>query len=133
MTEERRARGVAGTIAEYSWVPKCDLPGGPAAAALRDTLALCRAEGIAVHLVILPEASAFTRLYPHAEAKIARFLADLTAEFGCTVTDARGWVPDDAFLDGHHLMRHGARAFTDRLTGEAILPFLRARAGRTAP
>jgi hypothetical protein len=83
----------------------------------------------------LPESTSFRALYPPvAEVKLSRFLADLTAEFGYPVTDARSWMPDDAFMDGHHLLRPGGEAFTDRLTAEVILPFLRARAtGGTAP
>jgi hypothetical protein len=135
VTEEERARGIARTVGEYREVMKCDLPAGSAAGALRDTLTLCRAEGIRIGLVLLPEATAFRRLYPPgAETRIAEFLAELTTEFGCPLTDARGWVLDDSFLDGHHLHRAGARAFTDRLTAEVILPFLRAQpTGRKTP
>jgi hypothetical protein len=135
VSDEQRARGVASTVAEYRAVVRHDLPAGPAADALRDTLALCRAEDIPVALVILPETTAFRGLYPPGvEAKLMRFLAGLTAEFGCTLTDARAWLPDDAFLDGHHLLRPGATVFTDRLTTELVLPFLRTRsAGRNAP
>ncbi len=135
VSDAERARGVAATATEYRDVVTRDLPAGPAVAALRDTLALCRAEGVPVALIILPETTAFRALYPPgAGAKLARFLAGLTAEFGCPVTDARGWLPDDAFMDGHHLLRPGGEAFTDRLTAEVILPFLRNRsAGRVAP
>ena len=134
VSDAERARGVAATTTEYRHVVKCELPAGPAVDALRDTLALCRAEGVPVALVILPESTAFRGLYPPgAEAKLAAFLAGLTAEFGCPVTDARAWMPDDAFMDGHHLLRPHGEAFTDRLTAELILPFLRARAGRNSP
>ncbi len=134
VTDEERARGVAQADREYRAVLRYDLPAGPAAAALRDTLAVCRAEGIPVALVLLPEATEFRAMYPpEAEAKLAAFLAGLTAEFGCPVTDARGWAADGEFLDSHHLLRGGAERFTDRLTAEMILPFLRARAGRIAP
>ena len=134
VTDEERARGVAQADREYRAVLRYDLPAGPAAAALRDTLAVCRAEGIPVALVLLPEATEFRAMYPpEAEAKLAAFLAGLTAEFGCPVTDARGWAADGEFLDSHHLLRGGAERFTDRLTAEMILPFLRARAARPAP
>ena len=134
VTAEERDRGTARTVSEYRDVMWCDLPARPAVAALRDTLALCRAEGIPVRLVVMPEGDTFRNLYPPgAEARIALFLASLTAEFGCPLTDARGWLPEDASLDGHHLHRAGAAAFTDRLTAEVILPFLHARAGRAAP
>ena len=111
---------------EYGDLFRHDLPAGPTVAALRDTLALCRAEGIPVALVLFPEAASFRALYPpQAEAKVATFLAGLTAEFGCPVVDARRWVPDERFSDGHHLLRTGGVIFSDRLGAELILPFLK--------
>ena len=134
VTDDERARGVESSAREYRGMLQYDLPAGPSVTALRDTLALCRTEGIPVVLVILPESTSFRALYPPvAEVKLSRFLAGLTAEFGYPVTDARSWMPDNAFMDGHHLLRPGGEAFTDRLTAEVILPFLRARTGRTAP
>jgi hypothetical protein len=135
VTAEQRAKGVESTVKEYRDVVKHNLPAGPAVDALRDTLALCRAQGIPVALVILPETTSFRAIYPPGvEEKIQRFLAELQAEFGCSLTDARQWLPDDAFLDGHHLLREGAVRFTDRFTAETILPFLRQRnTGRALP
>lgn len=127
---EQRARGVESTAREYRDVVRHELPAGPAVDALRDTLVLCREQGITVALVIMPESTSFGALYPPgAEEKVQRFLRGLTAEFGCTLTDARRWLPDDAFLDGHHSLRAGAATFTDRFTTETILPLLRRHAG----
>ena len=39
--------------------------------------------------------------------------------------DAREWVPDVGFSDGHHLLPAGATTFTDRLGREALIPLLR--------
>ncbi len=133
VSDEQRARGVASTANEYRDVFLHDLPTGPSVTALRDTLALCRVERIPVAIVIFPEATAFRVLYPpHVEPKLARFCADLSAEFGCPVTDARTWVADDLFVDSHHLLRTGAASFTDRFAVEALLPFLRERSMRGA-
>lgn len=133
VTPQERARGVESTVKEYVVTTKLDLPAGPAVAALRDTLAVCRAEGIPVALVILPETTTFRGLYPpETEGKLKRFLADLTAEFGCPVADAREWLPDDAFFDAHHLLRPGAIAFTDRLNAEFLVPLIRDRQLRRA-
>ena len=131
VSEEERARGIASTANEYRDVFRHDIPAGPAVAAPRDLLTLCRSERIAVALVVLPEATTFRTLYPpHTEQKLSQFLADLTTEFGCTLTDTREWIDDDKFLDSHHLLRTGAAIFTDRLTNEIILPFLLKNAGR---
>lgn len=90
MSDDRRARETAAAVAEYRDVVRRDLPAGPTVAALRDTLALCRAERIPVALVLCPEATTFRAIYPsHVEPKLAGFLAGLTAEFGCPVADAR--------------------------------------------
>jgi hypothetical protein len=124
---------VESTAAEYRDVVKHNLPAGPAVDALRDTLALCRTQGIPTALVIMPETTHFRALYPPGvKEKIMRFLIGLQAEFGCTLTDARQWLPDDAFLDGHHLLPRGAIIFTDRFTNETVLPFLCQRYARRA-
>ena len=133
VSDEQRERGIAGATAEYRDLLRHDLPAGPSVAALRDLLALCRDEHIPVALTVLPEATTFRALYPAStELKLSRFFTELTAEFGCPVTDARTWIGDDVFLDNHHLLRTGATTFTDRLAGDVILPFLRARSLREA-
>jgi hypothetical protein len=101
-------------------------PGGGAARALADLLALCRQNGIPVRLVLMPEASDFRAFYSPATAqRLYAFLHRLCAAYGCGLIDARTWLPDAAFTDGHHALRSGAEAFSDRLAREAIVPFLR--------
>jgi hypothetical protein len=103
-------------------------PGPAPALALRDTLALARKHGITVALLLMPESGAFRALCPEpARGRLNAFLAGVCAEFNCPLIDAREWVSDDSFVDGHHLLRPAALAFTDRLTTEAILPLLRKR------
>ena len=103
-------------------------PGPAPTRALRDILELCRERGITVALVLMPEGSQFRALSPEpARERLNAFLAGVRTEFGCPLIDAREWVPDDGFVDGHHLLRPAAIAFTDRLTAEAILPLLRQR------
>jgi hypothetical protein len=38
-------------------------------------------------------------------------------------------MPDDAFFDGHHLLRSGASVFSSRLAREGIAPALRSTTG----
>ncbi len=124
----------AHTVAAYRDTLRDWRPGAAPAAALRDALTLCRAEHIDVALVLMPEASMFRMLSPPAvQQRLSSFLAGMGAEFGCRLIDARDWVPDDGFLDGHHLLRPGAVVFTDRLTAEVIVPYLRDRSAGGAP
>jgi hypothetical protein len=71
----------------------------------------------------MPESVAFRGLYPRAySTPLDKLLRELEREV--PVIDARGWVPDDGFRDGHHLNRTGAAIFTDRLAVEVIAPAL---------
>jgi hypothetical protein len=103
--------------------------------AVRETLALCRSERIPVTVLLMPESSEFRSWYAHgAEGQLSRYLDELRRD-GTPVVDARGWVSDNGFRDGHHLLPVGADAFTERF-GREVLPLLnpapaaQARAGR---
>jgi hypothetical protein len=87
--------------------------------ALRDLLEVCRRERIPVVLVVMPESTTFRSWYsPEGQAGPRRLLAKLRERYGVEVIDATEWMPDGEFLDGHHLLPRGARAFTDRLGEE---------------
>jgi hypothetical protein len=103
--------------------------GGPSAAALRELLELCRAEGISAALVLMPEGSEFRSWYPPAaRAQIDHFLDELCRDCGAGVIDARLWLADEDFVDGHHPYPQGAARFSARLAREVIAPRL-GRAG----
>jgi hypothetical protein len=92
--------------------------------ALRDLVERCRREGIAVVLVLMPESTEFRSWYsPRGLAEVRALLEELGD--GCAVVDARAWLPDAAFRDGHHVHAEGARAFTARLR-EELRPLLEA-------
>jgi hypothetical protein len=100
------------------------LAAGPARA-LRDLLDGCRRQRIPAALVLMPEGSEFRALYPPAVSRgIERFLAGLAREEHVALVDARTWVEDAGFWDGHHLLPSGATAFTDRFEREALRPLL---------
>lgn len=87
--------------------------------ALRDTLRVCREHGITPVLLLAPEGSEFRGWYD--PARLRRFdeaVAVLAAEHGVRLIDARDWLPDADFADGHHPLRRGAEAFTRRLVRE---------------
>jgi hypothetical protein len=91
----------------------------------RDLLAVCRDRGIRVGFVVMPESPTFRAFYPPAaRTAVADYLAGLTRDHGVPVFDARDWLPDGAFADGHHLMRHGAEAFSRRFGTECAGPWL---------
>jgi hypothetical protein len=93
--------------------------------ALRELLELCRREDIGVGLFLMPEGSEFRSWYPPAvEEMVSRYLAGLSKEYGVPVVDARRWMPDANFFDGHHLLPRGATAFTKRFERAALEPFL---------
>jgi hypothetical protein len=83
--------------------------------ALRELLKLCRQQKIGVVLFIMPEASEFRSWYaPSAQERLTAYLATLQKEYGLPLIDARHWVADGDFCDGHHLLRNGAATFTQR-------------------
>ncbi|QEL13300.1 hypothetical protein [Limnoglobus roseus] len=124
LTAEQRATAVEQARAEYTPLLFDWKPGGPAVEAFRTLLRECRENGVPVKLVLMPEGSEFRSWYsPAVRDRLTAFVRQTAAEFGCDAIDAREWLPDDAFTDGHHQLRVGAEAFSDRLTREVILPW----------
>jgi hypothetical protein len=84
--------------------------------ALRLLLDLCRQRDILVHLVLMPEASAFRALYrPNFSAALDRTLGGICKQYGVSLTNAREWLPDEGFYDGIHQLPGGAAEFTAHL------------------
>lgn len=91
--------------------------------ALREILAVCRKEGISALLLLMPESTAFRSWYPpEVRAEVDAYLSQLNREHGVPLIDARTWVPDTAFVDGHHLLDVGAGIFSERLAHEVLEP-----------
>lgn len=89
--------------------------------ALESLLDLCHGNKIPVVLVLTPEGSAFRNLYPWAvQEGVDRYLNAVARQRGLRVLDARGWVEDADFWDGHHALPAGAAAFTKRLDEEVL-------------
>ena len=67
----------------------------------------------------MPEGTAFRSWYtPEAESVVAKFLAEVCDRHGVRLLDARCWIADEDFWDGHHLLPGGAARFTRRLLDE---------------
>ena len=100
--------------------------------AVRDLTALCRVNGIAIEFIMPPEGSLF-RGYAPAVAEIqANAVRGLARELGVPVTDARAWVDDDGFYDGHHANIQGADQYTERFRREILQPHLGTRSAALA-
>jgi hypothetical protein len=97
----------------------------PATRAVTDLLDLCRAEGIPVGLVLMPEGSEFRAGYSSAlRTSLDDFLKNVQIQWQVPLIDGRTWIQDQYFWDGHHLLPEGARIFTLRFAREGLEPLL---------
>lgn len=119
ITPDKRAQFLAQARMEYDPVFADYRPGGPAVAAVRDMLTQLRSRGVRTRLLLTPESSEFRSWYGlGGQDRITTFAAGLAKEFGVPLIDARGWIADADFADGHHCTPAGTAAFTERLRGE---------------
>jgi len=89
--------------------------------AFRELLDVCRAERISTVLFLMPESSEFRSWYsPEARQLLAEYLTALQQVYDVPLIDARRWIADWDFSDGHHLLIWGAAAFTRRFAKEAL-------------
>src|SRR5207245_1639456 len=92
-----------------------------------------RRERIPAALMLMPEGSAFRGWCPPGmTAGYEAYFRELCRRERLPLVDARTWVGDDGFWDGHHLFPAGAACFSEGWGKEAVqaqaLPAL-ARAG----
>ena len=84
-------------------------------------------------LVLMPEGPSFRALYPaRAWPEVRAWVGSLSARQAAPLVDARAWLPEEEFLDSHHLLPGGAARFTRRLGREFLLPLLRRCGGALA-
>jgi hypothetical protein len=96
--------------------------------ALRDFLRVCRENSTGAVVIRTPESSTFRAAYqPDALSALDDYAQGLTREFGVKVVDARRWLPDEEFEDGHHPLLAGQKHFTDRLNREVLIPLVQSR------
>ncbi len=119
MKPAEKPRALERTYKQYAQALDGYHVGEPGCAAVRDMLGLCAERGIRAAVVLMPESSAFRGWYgPAGYAEVTAHAQRLTADFGVRLYDAREWVPDGGFVDGHHMIPAGANTFTDRLAKE---------------
>ena len=100
-------------------------PTGCGVNGVRDMIEQCRVEGWKTGLILMPESSEWLSWYDAAGLKeLDALMAKLSAEYAVPVFDARTWVPDHLSLDGHHLSGPGADFFTEKLSREALAPWM---------
>ena len=81
--------------------------------------------------MLSPESSEFRGWYPEAaRARIDSYCDELRRDYGVRVIDARSWVADEDFIDGHHALPRGAATFTHRLGRDVLQPLV---AGKLPP
>jgi len=90
--------------------------------ALTDAVSLCRARDIAVLFIVAPESSTMRSFCPAATEAQLNAVRGLAHELGVPLIDARTWVDDDKFYDGHHVFVKGAEQYTERFAREALAP-----------
>ena len=76
----------------------------------------------------MPESQVFQSWYgPCAQRCLGDYLSTLQRDFRTPVVDARNWVAEEGFVDGHHLAYGGAVIFSERLGREVLRPLLEER------
>jgi hypothetical protein len=115
-----RRRQVCFAHATYPWLG--DPTVSPRSArALRASVELCRRRGAVVVLLLSPEGPSFRSLYPPGvEEEIATFVRRLADESGAVAVDARRWLDEEDFYDGHHALEAGAARLTRQLHDEVL-------------
>lgn len=128
-TDDSRQR--AGRVAEdsYRHLLKFEAIDSVYDRTMRALLNYCAEQGIAVvGLLMMPENSGFRSWYaPRTKRLVQGYAAGLAADFGTRVVDARDWIADDQFMDGHHLLESGSIPFSDRFQRDVLRPWSRAR------
>jgi hypothetical protein len=121
----KRTQIMAGDV--RSWI-KGYRAGGLAEKAAGRLLDRCKAEGIEVVLLSVPATSAYRAPYtPEIEADFRACIGRLTRDHGGRFVECLDLLPDNAFWDGYHVLRHGGEAFSQKLTREVLAPACQAR------
>jgi hypothetical protein len=125
VTPEDAARAWAGAEAVFGPGAREFRVSPQAQRALREALGECRRHGVRAALLLAPESPAFQRLYtPDGRRRLEEFCRGLAAESGATLIDARDWLPEAEFTDGHHVLLSGQADFTDRFGREVLAPWV---------
>lgn len=118
------AKTSAGLPVIRRWLKNYSVGGG-AGRALERLVQRCREEEVQVILVGVPVTEAHRALYtPEIDHAFLARLVDVSRRYHCRFVDYRGRIPDDYFLDNHHLHRSGGYYFSKLLAQETLAPVL---------
>jgi hypothetical protein len=125
ITHAARAHALSVTEAEQRGKLQTLEPGVAAVGLLRNTFERCASEQIPIMIVLMPEGATYRSFYgPGCWGRVVALARQLSQEYGAPLANARRWVEEDQFVDSTHLMAPGAIAFTERLTREAVIPWI---------
>lgn len=122
LSPEQAARKTRYILGQYAKALGDFALGEGPAGAMGDLLEQCRRENLATVMVAPPESSAFRAAYRAGHTPVDAYLRRLSNRFDVPCFDARAWVGDAGFLDGHHLSTLGADQYTERFGREALAP-----------
>jgi hypothetical protein len=93
--------------------------------AVREFVALCRANAIPVAFVVPPISPNFRAAFsPGVLPKFERSLRNLARLLNVPVFPALPDMTEDEFMDGHHMLKHGAERYSSWLANTHIAPWL---------
>jgi uncharacterized protein DUF1574 len=91
--------------------------------AIHELLGVCREHGIRIAIVLFPESSTFRSWYGEGvEERMREYLTSLSENEKVPIFDERSAMPDDEFIDPHHLSSEGATKFTAFLERRVLQP-----------
>ncbi|HWB11629.1 MAG TPA: hypothetical protein VG826_20530 [Pirellulales bacterium] len=91
--------------------------------ALREMLTLCRREGVAVTMYLMPEGSEFRSWYPpDVRRQVEEYLGQLKREYAFDLYDLSSSMPDESFADSHHLLPEVVARFSTKFAIEVMAP-----------
>lgn len=124
--DDRRENGLRQAYQEYAGC-LTDFAVYPAARrAYGELLDISAGHGIRVAFFVMPESPRFRSWStPATRAAVRCYLDELSAASGNPVADLSAWgLPEGDFADGHHLLRHAARATSRRFASEHVTPWV---------
>lgn len=123
VTPDERAKHTAAQVPHFGRLLRDWTPAPGADRAVRELVAACRRDGVAVRLIVTPEGPANRAMYgPGCRDRVTAYAAGLAKDLDVPLTDARDWLAEEDFADSHHVLKRGAAKFTERLGREVIGP-----------
>jgi hypothetical protein len=125
VTPEHRERATAHAHREYRDAFIGFHPGAESSRAVRDLVAACREPSVPVAFFVPPISPAFRASFAPGVLDAAEaHLRGLAGELGVPVFPATLDVTEDEFMDGHHMLRHGAERYSLWLADTHLTPWL---------